>query len=289
MSGINVPMTMANGQPVPEFQRAGKFTYDELGVPVSDPAQCGTCGRWWDDAIITATTPAPGGCPFEHEHATEPLSDAEQFFYDNAGYSYDPATESREEGRARCARALAAAEDYGRRHGWRVEYDEDPDVMEDDVDSVGMVARGEAVNLTVTLRDADGEFLGSLAGVVVPNDQDPYLRAVAAQLMEDAMPDESGSVRLSNVSNVAAFGVEWEQDGTTFQLVNGRGSCHLFMGMRPAKSDWWSDPIPVFRPDRFGFDIYAPPLTYPEFHKVALRFVTAEQEQGFEAVRSDIP
>lgn len=33
------------------------------------PAQCGTCGLWWDDAITTGITPVPSGrCPFEQFH-----------------------------------------------------------------------------------------------------------------------------------------------------------------------------------------------------------------------------
>jgi hypothetical protein len=38
----------------------------------------------------------------------------EQFFNDNAGYNFDPKTETKEEGRIRCAKSLAkAAEDAG--------------------------------------------------------------------------------------------------------------------------------------------------------------------------------
>jgi hypothetical protein len=33
-------------------------------------ATCGTCGRSWDDDIITSMTPAPSArCPFEYCHA----------------------------------------------------------------------------------------------------------------------------------------------------------------------------------------------------------------------------
>jgi hypothetical protein len=38
------------------------------------------------------------------------LTACEQFFYENAGWSYTPGKETREEGRTRCAVALAAAE-----------------------------------------------------------------------------------------------------------------------------------------------------------------------------------
>jgi len=34
-----------------------------------DIATCGTCGRSWDDAIVTSMTPAPSArCPFEYFH-----------------------------------------------------------------------------------------------------------------------------------------------------------------------------------------------------------------------------
>jgi len=41
----------------------------------------------------------------------------EQFFYDNAGYSYGKG-ETREQGRMRCARSLAEAEVYAWDHDW---------------------------------------------------------------------------------------------------------------------------------------------------------------------------
>lgn len=52
-------------------------------------ATCGTCGRSWDDDIITAMTPAPGArCPFEmfhedtdDEHGSTPLLDVAPHSY----------------------------------------------------------------------------------------------------------------------------------------------------------------------------------------------------------------
>lgn len=42
---------------------------DDDGEPISAMTQCGACGRWWDDAIVTSMTPVPSGrCPFEYEH-----------------------------------------------------------------------------------------------------------------------------------------------------------------------------------------------------------------------------
>jgi len=106
----------------------------------------------------------------------------EQFFYEHAGWSY--------------RRGGETPERYARDHGWWADVVPDPDVKDDDVDSVGMVARGEAVNLSVTLyapREgnpvirARGNVLGALSGIVVPSEDDPYLRVVAAELASEAM------------------------------------------------------------------------------------------------------
>jgi len=50
------------------------------------------------------------------------FSPAVLFFYKNAGYSYNPVTETPEEGMLRCARALAEAEDWAQASG--VDFDE---------------------------------------------------------------------------------------------------------------------------------------------------------------------
>ncbi|MDE2097386.1 MAG: hypothetical protein KGL39_09095 [Patescibacteria group bacterium] len=50
--------------------------------------------------------------------STRRQSSAEAFFLEHAGYSYDPAVETKEQGRKRCARDLARAERYGRAQGW---------------------------------------------------------------------------------------------------------------------------------------------------------------------------
>ena len=45
--------------------RRGTRAYREA----KDLATCGTCGRSWDDAIVTSWTPSPAArCPFENFH-----------------------------------------------------------------------------------------------------------------------------------------------------------------------------------------------------------------------------
>jgi hypothetical protein len=53
-------------------EAGARRSYDADGRPVVDLATCGTCGRTWDDALVTSVTPAPSGrCPFEYEHGEE--------------------------------------------------------------------------------------------------------------------------------------------------------------------------------------------------------------------------
>ena len=50
----------------------GTLRYDDDGNPIVQMATCGGCGRSWNDALITGTTPTPAGrCPFEYEHGDE--------------------------------------------------------------------------------------------------------------------------------------------------------------------------------------------------------------------------
>jgi hypothetical protein len=40
--------------------------------PNADITECGTCHRYWDDAVVTAWTPTPSArCPFEYDHGNE--------------------------------------------------------------------------------------------------------------------------------------------------------------------------------------------------------------------------
>lgn len=95
----------------------------------------------------------------------------EQFFFDNAaGYSYDPGAETPEQGRAKCAQRLAAAEAEADRRGWWVEWADD-----DEEDG--------AQRWCALLRDSGSAVLGALGGLDVCDG--PYARVVAAELAAD--------------------------------------------------------------------------------------------------------
>jgi len=47
----------------------GEPQLDDDGKVIVDMATCGSCGRSWNDALMTSWTPAPSGrCPFEYWH-----------------------------------------------------------------------------------------------------------------------------------------------------------------------------------------------------------------------------
>ena len=68
---------------------AGYCTFCEAEAKkVPDLVTCGTCGRTWDDSIVTGMTPAPAArCPFEGFHDGETVPDD----YPVAVFSEDPA------------------------------------------------------------------------------------------------------------------------------------------------------------------------------------------------------
>ena len=102
------------------------------------------------------------------------MTPAEQFFFDNAGYSYDPKVETPEQGRTRCAQRLAAAEEEADRCGWWVEWT-------DDGEEDGRWCR--------PLRDNNSAILNSLGGIDVC--AGPHARVVAAELAADDLQEKA--------------------------------------------------------------------------------------------------
>lgn len=109
---------------------------------------------------------------------------AVDFFYERAGFSYNPATETLEEGHLRSARELAEAEAYAEAHQWSAYWEDDYDRMEDEW--------ADWPQYVCQVVDADGDPLASLGGVMfsdrgTPDDGDPYARVVRAELFAEAM------------------------------------------------------------------------------------------------------
>lgn len=106
---------------------------------------------------------------------TDTLTLDQQFFHDNAGFSYDPRTETPEQGRIRGAIALAEAERVARNSGCFYEWDVDPD-CDDTLYPL----------YSCVMRDADHKLVGCLGGINFGPEGspcgDPYKRVVEAEL-----------------------------------------------------------------------------------------------------------
>ena len=82
-------------------------------------------------------------------------------------------------------------------------------------------------------------------------------------------------MKLHNVSNPAAFGIEWQDDGTRYQLVNSRGTRSLMLGMQTGRT--WRNTT-VVNPERFG--MHRPPQTMAEFLAIAEAFTAPMLEDA---------
>lgn len=106
---------------------------------------------------------------------------AYQFFKKHAGYSYDPRTETVEQGRQRCARALADAEARASERGYSFDW------RLDDIDSSSFTDEKPSWALwQCAMFDESGECAAILGGIDFGRDGDPwgdtYRRVVHAEL-----------------------------------------------------------------------------------------------------------
>ncbi len=116
----------------------------------------------------------------------KPIADSVRFFYNESGYSYNPKTETREQGRMRGAKALAKAEAHAKDVGYIFEWGYD------DVDSSEWSDETPPYAQWICIvRDANGEVLASLGGIDFGRDGepwgDPYKRVVEAELASEAI------------------------------------------------------------------------------------------------------
>ena len=120
------------------------------------------------------------------------LTDQERFFYEHAGWSYDPKRETPEEGRAHCAIALAAAERDAQTKGWYFEWEYDDSCAGCDCGDSKCPcfrSKGRVTNyhrpFFCSVYDAPGgNMLGSLHGICEPTPE--YRRVIQAELALEA-------------------------------------------------------------------------------------------------------
>lgn len=112
-----------------------------------------------------------------------------QFFYDNAGYSYDPQKETQEEGRKRCAIVLAGVEQWAHETGysflWDIDHDaSSADWLDDNED--GGKNRDPWRVWSCWMMDEQGKTVQSLHAIDFGRDGQPwgnnYRRVVEAEL-----------------------------------------------------------------------------------------------------------
>lgn len=119
-------------------------------------------------------------------------TDAIKFFYDHAGYSYDPTCETPEQGRVRCAEALALAEQKASAAGVSFYWSHDLDI-----DSSDFISGESAYPLwECVARRLDGTIIASLGGVDFGENGEPwgepYRRVVEAELAQDTVSPTRG-------------------------------------------------------------------------------------------------
>jgi hypothetical protein len=136
------------------------------------------------DALAYVQSPAKAGRS-KAAKARKSLTADQLFFYEHAGFGYDPKTETREQGRIRCAVELADAEATGRRlgYGFEWEYDSDPDL------SWMSAEERQLEHEVLCCRIPDPEntrySLASLCGITDPDRA--YRRVVEAELAQEAI------------------------------------------------------------------------------------------------------
>jgi len=117
------------------------------------------------------------------------MNNDEQFFYDNAGFGWNPLEdESQEAGHVRCAIALAKAEkiasDAGVQFSWTIdEFIDSSDYDDDEIEAHSL--------WQVAAQDAEGNVFTSLGGVDFTNGEpweDDYKRVVEAELALEYEP-----------------------------------------------------------------------------------------------------
>ena len=118
------------------------------------------------------------------------LISAEQFFRKHAGFSYDPQTQTREQGIAQCAEALSIAEYDARDKGFTYSWSIDPDVNSSDFsDEKPFYSLWQCA-----MYDRKGRIVNSLHGIDFGRNRDPfgkaYKRVVEAELAIDGIGNE---------------------------------------------------------------------------------------------------
>lgn len=113
------------------------------------------------------------------------------FFFENAGYSYDPKTETVDQGRARCASELVKAEQWATAEGYCYQWSIDPEI-----DSSNFSDEEPYALWQVVMMDSAGAVVQSLGGVCFGPGGEPwgnnYRRVCEAELALEQLKTVEG-------------------------------------------------------------------------------------------------
>ena len=133
-------------------------------------------------ALHRAAAEAKSGGRVHATKKTAPSTKAVDFFRKHAGYSMRPG-ESKAKAQTRGGQALARAEAEAKARGWTVDWEDDPEEWQGDVERPFEV-------LTAVLRDASGQVLASLGGNGMTGnrkDDADARRVIEAELADEAL------------------------------------------------------------------------------------------------------
>ena len=125
------------------------------------------------------------------------MTPRERFFWLHAGYNHDPKTETRAQGRRRCAAELARAEVFAESAGWTFEWVGDDGVTADELNHDEWCRPDCGIEHSAwgCVCKTDRHVLASLWGIIDPSPD--YCRVVQAELAGEAEADIEES--LTNV------------------------------------------------------------------------------------------
>lgn len=116
------------------------------------------------------------------------MTNDEKFFFEHAGFSYDPKTETPEQGKLRCAQELAKAEAWARNNDVAFRWS-----VDEDCDSSSFSNKRPRWQLWQCAAYRDGEFATSIGAVDFGRDRDPwmdpYRRVIEAELAAEIMKE----------------------------------------------------------------------------------------------------
>jgi hypothetical protein len=124
---------------------------------------------------------------------SEPMTTEQQFFYDEAGYSYGM-NETPEEGRRRGAAVLAAAERAINKFNWHVNWINGDDCIGCDCGTDCKCCTGEPHDCyQAVLKDEEGKYLASLGSICEPSWN--YRRVIEANLAAEYIHENQINVK----------------------------------------------------------------------------------------------